>query len=109
MSKNFTKTQIAREWDPWREYVDCHGVVDRAEFDAMSIEERVSLIEQTFPEDSAVPTVEEVLSDTAIGCGYHYFPVEGGIVQPARADLLPALEAAYDATMPDWPSLVEIG
>ena len=55
-----------------------------------------------------VPTVEDVLSDTAIGDGYHDFAVQGGTVRLTEAELRPALEAAYDATMPDWPVLVEI-
>lgn len=56
-----------------------------------------------------IPTVDEVLSDTAIGCGYHDFAVPGGTVRLTEAQLRPALEAAYDSTMPDWIVMVEIG
>ena len=52
------------------------------------------------------PTVDEILSDTAIGNGYHRWAVEGGSITVAAADLRPALEAAYDPNMPDWTALI---
>lgn len=55
-----------------------------------------------------VPTVEEVLSQTAVGNGFHEFAVEGGIALFAKASLKRALEEAYDPMMPNWPAMVEI-
>lgn len=55
-----------------------------------------------------IPTVDDVLSDTAIGNGYHDFAVVGGTIRLTESELRPALEAAYDPNMPDWPVLVEI-
>jgi len=49
-----------------------------------------------------IPTVEDVLSDTAIGDGYHDFAVQGGTVRLTEAELRSALEAVYDATMHKW-------
>ena len=54
------------------------------------------------------PTVDDILSRTAISCGWHMFPAEGGPIQVRTADLCAALEDAYDPTMPDWPCMVEL-
>lgn len=54
------------------------------------------------------PTVDEILSHTHIGCHFHQWGAEGGVITVARAELRQALEAAYDPFMPDWPSMVEI-
>jgi hypothetical protein len=55
-----------------------------------------------------IPTVDDVLTSTAIGGGFHNWAVEGGTIRLPEALLRPVLEAAYDSTMPDWPALVEI-
>ena len=54
----------------------------------------------------SAPTVDEILSDTAIGNGYHCWAVEGGSITVTASQLRPALEAACDSTMPDWTALV---
>lgn len=54
------------------------------------------------------PTVDDILSRTAISCGWHLFPAEGGPCQVRTADLRAALEDAYDPCMPDWPVMVEL-
>ena len=54
----------------------------------------------------SAPTVTEILSDTAIGNGYHRWAVEGGSITVTADSLRPALEAAYDPTMPDWTALI---
>ncbi len=51
------------------------------------------------------PTVDDVLSRTAIGCGWHDFP---GVGRIRTADLRAALEDAYDPCMPDWPVMAEL-
>ena len=56
----------------------------------------------------SIPTVESILSATLIGNGLHRWPVEGGEIRIATAELRPALEAAYDQGMPDWPPMTEI-
>ena len=49
-----------------------------------------------------------MLDATLISNGIHRWPTEGGEIQIATAELRPALEAAYDPTMPNWPAMVEI-
>jgi len=57
-----------------------------------------------------VPTVDDVLEDTAVGCGYHRWPLDDGSRIEVGASLLrPALEAAYDPGDPNWVAWVEIG
>ena len=55
-----------------------------------------------------IPTVEYMLDATLISNGVHRWPVEGGTVEIATAELRSALENAYDSLMPTWPSTVEI-
>ncbi len=55
-----------------------------------------------------VPTVEDILNETATGGGWHVFSVEGGAITVSTYELRPALEAAYDLSMAAWPSMVEI-
>ena len=55
-----------------------------------------------------IPSVESMLGATLISNGLHRWPVEGGEIQIATAELRLALEAAYDPFMPDWPSMAEI-
>ena len=55
-----------------------------------------------------VPTVDDVLNETATGGGWYLFPAEGGAITVARDELGVALGAAYDPCMAAWPSMVEI-
>jgi hypothetical protein len=107
-----TYEQQARDWHLWREYVDLDAVMTIEEFEAMTVDERIELIIEAFgPEPNQPPTVQEVLdglpwrgwngSSRLLGWG-----VEGGEIQISEDDLRPALEAAYDPHMPDWPSTV---
>lgn len=57
---------------------------------------------------STIPTVDAVLAQTATGNGLHQWPVEGGVISVDTATLRAALEDAYDASMPNWPALVEL-
>jgi hypothetical protein len=57
---------------------------------------------------SPIPTVNEILAATAVGCGFHDFAVEGGTLRLTTAELRPALEAAYDSTCPDWVEFVDL-
>jgi hypothetical protein len=54
-----------------------------------------------------VPTVDDILADTAIGCGLHRWAVEGGSIQLSTDQLRPCLGEAYDAADPDWVALVD--
>lgn len=51
-------------------------------------------------------TPDQLLDSTAIGCGLHQWGVDGGSIQVAADELRPALQEAYDPSMPDWPSLI---
>lgn len=56
-----------------------------------------------------IPTVADVLASTHLGGHYHEWGTDsGGSITIARDVLRPALEAAFDPSMPDWPALVEI-
>ena len=56
-----------------------------------------------------IPTITDMIIQTSTANCQHSWPVEGGSITLSRAELLPALEAAYDPTMVNWPSMVEIG
>jgi hypothetical protein len=58
---------------------------------------------------SHVPTVDDVLDKTSIGCGQHFWPVQGGSAQLTTDQLRPCLEEAYDAGDPDWETWVDLG
>jgi hypothetical protein len=58
--------------------------------------------------DEIIPTVEDILSQTAIGWNYHEWPVEGGVITITTENLMLALNAAYDPSMSAWPTMVEI-
>ena len=51
-------------------------------------------------------TVDEVLADTAIGCGMHRWGLESGSGTFSTDELRPALEEAYDPGMPNWVQLI---
>ena len=55
-----------------------------------------------------IPTVDDVLARTHQYWDLHEWGTDGGVIRVTRAELRPALEAAYDPTMPDWPAMVEI-
>ena len=63
---------------------------------------------ETFGPEVIAPTVDEILGSTHVGGDFHEWRTEGGSVCLTRAELLPALEAAYDSMMPDWPATVDI-
>lgn len=57
-----------------------------------------------------VPTVDDVLEQAAVGCGYYRWRLDDGSTIEVGADILrPALEAAYDRNDPNWVAFVEIG
>ncbi len=51
-------------------------------------------------------TPDEMLDSTAIGCGFHSWGCETGSIRVTADELRPVLQAAYDPSMPDWPSLI---
>lgn len=55
-----------------------------------------------------VPTITDVLIQTSTTDCRHSWRVQGGTITLTRAELLAALEAAYDPFMPDWPAMVEV-
>ena len=55
-----------------------------------------------------IPTVEYMLGATLISNGIYRWPTEGDTIEITTAELRPALEDAYDPTMPNWPSMVKI-
>ena len=60
------------------------------------------------PMTQLIPTVESMLDATRISHRVHRWPTEGGLIDVAADVLRPALEAAYDSTMTNWPAMVEI-
>lgn len=55
----------------------------------------------------SAPTVDDIFDSTAIGNGYHQWAGPGGSIRVTADELRPALEAAYDPNMPDWPALLD--
>jgi hypothetical protein len=55
---------------------------------------------------SPVPTVDDLLQATHTGNGIHHWHFKGGVITIIRAQLILALEAAYDPSMENWPELV---
>ena len=56
-----------------------------------------------------IPTVDDLLAGTDIGGGFHqWWGADCSVIRIARDDLRQALEDAYDPSMPDWPSMLEI-
>lgn len=47
---NYTNEQLAKCFELWQEYVDPFGVVEFDDFMALSFEDRILLIIQTFPD-----------------------------------------------------------
>ena len=62
----------------------------------------------TTPLTTTPPTVDDVLALSHVGGHWHEWYVDGGTIRLTHAELRPALEAAYDPSMPDWPATVEI-
>ena len=62
----------------------------------------------TTPLTTTPPTVADVLARTHVGGDWHEWNADGGTIRLTHAELRPALEAAYDPSMPDWPAMVEI-
>jgi hypothetical protein len=61
----------------------------------------------SFIHSEEVPTVEQVLENTAIGCDMHSWACEGGSIEISSEDLRPLLESAYDSTCPNWMAFVD--
>ena len=57
--------------------------------------------------DDHIPTVEDILNQTAVSNGFHDFAVEGGTIRISIDTLRQALENAYDPNMPNWVTLVD--
>lgn len=103
-----TYEQISASFNLWQEYADTAGTIDRDEFDSMTIADRLDLLLSTFgPEPERALTVDELMEATAVGGGFHDWATDGAVVRVTAEQLRPALEAAYDSTMPNWASLVD--
>jgi hypothetical protein len=101
-------SEIASSFDLWQEYADPDATTSKEEFDAMGHDGRMALLVETFgPEPDPVPTVDDVLAQTAIGCGMHRWAVIGGSITLTTDQLRPLLEEAYDPADPDWEAMVD--
>jgi hypothetical protein len=61
-----TYDEIASSYPLWQEHIDPNATTGRASFDAMSHDDRMALITETFgPEPERAPTVDEVLAETS--------------------------------------------
>ena len=49
--KYISNQMMAQSWDLWREYIDPDATMTKAEFDEMTVEQRISLIESAFDDD----------------------------------------------------------
>jgi len=104
-----TYEQISASFDLWQEYADTAGSMNRDEFDALSVADRVDLLIETFgPEPEQAPTVDELMDSTAVGGGFHDWATDGAVIRVTAEQLRPALESAYDPGMPNWMALVDL-
>ena len=53
MSKQHTMTEIADSYELWAEYVDPDATMTEAEFDKLTIEEKVTMQLEMFPYEAA--------------------------------------------------------
>jgi hypothetical protein len=105
-------SEIASSFDLWQEHIDPNATtterVLQDAFNAMDHAVRVAwLVKMWGPEPDAVPTVDDVLAQTAIGCGMHQWAVIGGSITLTTDQLRPLLEEAYDPADPDWEAMVD--
>jgi hypothetical protein len=108
MAREHTYAEIASSFELWQEFVDRQGAMSREEFDAMSHADRVAIQIGVFGPEDLVPTVADLLEQTAISNGLHRWAVEGGSIEVPADVLRPILEDACDPSMPNWPAMVEI-
>lgn len=60
------------------------------------------------------PTVDDILQRTlsgtlwCSGVSLHQWRTDSGVIEVPTSELRPALEAAYDPLMPNWPAMVQI-
>jgi hypothetical protein len=47
---NYTNEQLANCFELWREYIDPFGAIEFEDFIALSFEDRILLITETFPD-----------------------------------------------------------
>lgn len=47
---HISNRMMAQSWNLWCEYIDPDATMTEAEFDAMTVEERIRLIEIAFPD-----------------------------------------------------------
>lgn len=106
MSRKHTYAEIASSFDLWQEFVDRQGAMSLEEFDAMSHADRVAIQIGVFGPEDVVPTVADLLEQTAIGNGLHRWAVEGGSIEVPDNVLRYVLEDAYDSTNPNWVASV---
>ncbi len=53
MSKQFTMSEIAGNFELWGEYVDPGATMTEAEFNAMTIDEKIAMQREMFPYEAA--------------------------------------------------------
>lgn len=49
--KHPTRREISVDWNLWREYVDPHAEMTQEEFDEMTVEKKIELQRQTWPDE----------------------------------------------------------
>ena len=104
-----TYEQISASFDLWQEYADIAGTMNRDQFNALSVADRVDLLLITFgPELGRALTVDELMDSTAVGGGFHDWATDGAVIRVTAEQLRPALESAYDPGMPNWMALVDL-
>ena len=53
MGKKYTMAEIAEDFDLWGVYVDPSATMDEAEFDELSIAEKIAMQREMFPVEAA--------------------------------------------------------
>lgn len=53
MSRNYTMTEIAEDYELWAEYVDPNATMTKDEFNALTVDEKVKMQREMFPYEAA--------------------------------------------------------
>jgi hypothetical protein len=67
----------------------------------------VEIDPENYSKEPCVPTVDDILNQTAVSNGFHDFAVEGGTIRVSTDLLRTVLTEYYDPCMPNWVALID--
>jgi hypothetical protein len=103
-----TYTEQANNLNLWREYVDPARAISDRQFQELSLSCKLAIIHATYGTETYTPQVEELMEKHHLFDSVAWWDMEGGRISIDKATLRQALEEAYDPSMPDWVSTVQL-